>query len=612
MRKKEKIAAMLLLVSLLAAAQHPDTVRNITLEDVVVTATRTAVSRDVVPLTVSTISRREIEESSESNILPVLSERVPGLFVTERGVSGFGVATGAAGQISLRGVGGSPTTQVLILLNGNPQFMGIMGHPLADAYVASDVEKVEVIRGPASVLYGTNAMGGVINIITREQTAEGYSGNARVMYGSYNTQKYAVNGGYKKKGFEIFAGINRDHTDGHRDSSAFSINNAYAKAGYAINSHLKINANFSLAGFTAQDPGPEGGYAGNSIDITRGMGSVSFDNQWDKIKGSVRYFYNFGEHVISDGFHSKDKNYGISAYESFSLFKGNTLMAGLDYMNYGGMAENTRARNGLGMLFVDTAVNELGVYGLVQQQFFEKLTVNGAFRYQYNSMFGREPVPSGGFAFKASPTTTLKGSVSKGFRSPSLRELFMFSPANPDLKPERMINYEGGIYQSFFRHKATVELTVFRAEGSNIIQTLSVNGIPKYYNTGAFSNTGVEASLKIRAIDNLILHGNYTYIHMETPLIATPRQQIFSSITYLWKKFTFNVSMQNIIDLYLQTGNTPVTASFNVLNARVGYKINSRADIFCKGENLLNETYQTLYRYPMPGIVLFGGINLHL
>ena len=147
---------------------------TIKIDEVVVTGSRVEVARRNVPLTVSTVDRTQIERSNESALFPVLSRRIPGMFVTERGVTGFGVGNGSAGQVSLRGVGGTaPNTQVLVLIDGHPQFQGLFGHPLPDAYVSSDVEKVEVIRGPASILYGSNAMGGVINIITREQQQDG-------------------------------------------------------------------------------------------------------------------------------------------------------------------------------------------------------------------------------------------------------------------------------------------------------------------------------------------------------------------------------------------------------------------------------------------------------
>ena len=136
----------------------------IQLNSVVVSANKIEVNRNSVPLTISVINQQQIENSSESALLPVLSEQVPGLFVTEKGITGFGVSTGAAGTINIRGVGSG--NKVLVLFDGQPQWAGLFGHSLPDTYVASDVEKVEVIRGPGSLLYGSNAMGGVINIVT--------------------------------------------------------------------------------------------------------------------------------------------------------------------------------------------------------------------------------------------------------------------------------------------------------------------------------------------------------------------------------------------------------------------------------------------------------------
>ena len=141
-----KIAGILVIISLLSVvtANSQNSLKDtIEIKEVIVTGSRIEVSRQNVPLTVSTLSRREIELSNESAVLPVLSQRIPGLFVTERGVTGFGVATGSAGQINIRGVGGTaPNTQVLVLLDGHPQFQRIFGHPLPDAYVSPDVDKI--------------------------------------------------------------------------------------------------------------------------------------------------------------------------------------------------------------------------------------------------------------------------------------------------------------------------------------------------------------------------------------------------------------------------------------------------------------------------------------
>jgi outer membrane receptor for ferrienterochelin and colicin len=296
---------------------------TIPINEVVVTGTPVKVNRNSIPMAVSVVNNKQISESDESSLLPVLNGRVPGLFVTERGVTGFGVSTGAAGQISIRGIGGNPTTGVLILIDGHPQFMGLFGHPLADAYVASDVERVEVIRGPASILYGSNAMGGVINIITKKQDKEGITAGARLQYGSYNTQKYMGSLAYRKKGFSVMASINHDQTDGHRKNSDFSITNGYIKTGYALNEHFKAGADFSIASFHATDPGPDtlDAVKGSTIDITRGYWSATLDNEFESCSGTLKFYYNFGEHTISDGFHSNDANYGINLFETFRLLK---------------------------------------------------------------------------------------------------------------------------------------------------------------------------------------------------------------------------------------------------------------------------------------------------
>jgi iron complex outermembrane receptor protein len=588
---------------------HKDT---LAIGEVVVTATRTSVNRNNVPLTVTVVSNETIERSSESELLPVLSGQVPGLFVTERGITGFGVSTGAAGQISIRGVGGNPNTQILVLLNGNPQFMGIMGHPLSDAYVASDVEKVEVIRGPASTLYGTNAMGGVINIITKEPMEDGYRLNARMMYGSYNTGKLMVNGGVKKGKFSAFASFNHDHTNGHRDSSDFTINNGYVKVGYEAGPHMKLTADLSLANFDATDPGMEGSPAGYTIDITRGMGALALNNRYDNTSGSFRFFYNFGEHAITDGFHSRDNNYGVVVYQSFNPFKGNTFTLGIDYKSYGGIAENTKAMGGEGMVFGDTSIHELAGYGYIQQELFGKLTLNAGFRLEHNSVSGYEPVPTVGLAFRVTGSTTLKASVAKGFRNPTIRELYLFDIANPGLTAERMVNYEAGIVQSMLKNRLSLEITGFKADGDNqILLVAGTNGL-HYRNSGSFSNTGLEVGLNFHPTSSLSGSVSYSFIHMDNPVIATPEHQLFLSGTWLWKKFSFNMSVQHVNGLYARLSPQPETETYTLLHAKVSMAVYKYIDVFVKGENLTNQEYSINYGYPMPGIIAFGGVGFHL
>lgn len=592
--------------SLKAQDMLSDTVR---IEEVVVTGSPVKINLNNVAMSVSVVTSAQINENNESALLPILSGRVPGLFVTERGVTGFGVSAGSAGQITIRGIGGSPTTGVLMLIDGHPQFMGIMGHPLPDSYVASDVERVEVIRGSGSVLYGSNAMGGVINLITKKQTQEGFHGNARMMLGSYNTQKYMASGGYKKDKLSLFVSGNHDKTDGHRANSAFDITNGYAKIGYELNPHLKMSGDFSLAKFKASDPGPDtlSAKKGETIDITRGYGAYSIDNEFDKASGSAKFFYNFGEHNITDGFHSTDHNYGLNLHESLKFFKGNTITAGVDYMNFGGLAENLKAMAGKGIVFADTSVYELGYYGFIQQTIARKLTLNAGLRLQDNSAYGNVWIPSAGFAWNSDGNTTWKASFSKGFRSPTIRELFLWGP-NPKLQPETVYNYEVGILKSYLDRKLNLELTGFLVNGDNLIITVPNKGL---LNAGEVSNKGIEFSAEANPTSKLNFHVAYSYINMKSPVYATPEHQLFISSRYRVGKTIYMISLQSVANL--DTDPTAIThqVSYNLVNAKISHKFCKYAEIFISAENLLNQDYELNRYYTMPGTTVFAGLNLN-
>jgi outer membrane receptor protein involved in Fe transport len=628
----KKISFILALLILPIAFLFPQSLTTDTIEikEVVVTGTKVEVARKNIPLTVSLVPRETLEQTTESALLPVLSEEIPGLFVTERGITGFGVATGAAGQLNMRGLGGNPTTQVLILLDGHPQFMGLMGHHLPDAYVTSDVERVEVIRGPASFLYGSNAFGGVINIITKKQRQDGLEANARLQYGSFNTQKYMGSIGYKKNKFNVFASFNHDRTDGHRDTSDFKITNGYVKADYRFNAHFNLFADVNLASYETADPGMVGGPAGDRIDILRGKTSLSLENRSEKLEGAIKLYYNFGDHDISDGWHSVDRMMGAMIYQGMKLFPGNTVTLGLDYMNYGGKGSpiTTVLRDEEGNVIMpptfqlspvnDTWIdmNNTGLYTTVQQNLWQQVTLNGGLRYEMNATYGNEWIPHLGLSWNPGAKTNLKASVSKGYRAPSIRELYLFPPANDNLLPERMVNYELGWSQYWVKGKIKTELTTFMSDGQNLIVMVPpvAPPPPQYKNSGAFNNKGIEFLLNYQLLEGLRLHTNYTFIHMEHPLPATPGHNLFLSATYQLKKWQFRLKLQGIFDLYNDTGGSVVVVEkdYQLLGARIAYQATRFMNIYLAGNNLLDQQYEINYRYPMPGINFMGGVSLKL
>jgi iron complex outermembrane receptor protein len=135
---------------------------------------------------------------------------------------------------------------------------------------------------------------------------------------------------------------------------------------------------------------------------------------------------------------------------------------------------------------------------------------------------------------------------------------------------------------------------------------------PKNENTGEFSNTGIEFAGTYRPTEVLTLNSTYSYISMKEPIVAAPEQQLNLSGTYKWNRFNFNIAIQHIQNLYTQVTPDKVTENYTLLNSKISCFINKYIDVFIKGENLTNKKYYINYGYPMPRVIVFGGINLHI
>ena len=603
MKKQLKLSLILYILTVgLSAQSLSDT---LLIDEIIVTGSRVEVSRRNMPINVSVLNKADINEVEESAVLPVLSRKIPGLFVIERGVTGFGVGSNSAGQDSVRGVGGVPNTQVLMLVDGQPQYMGVFGHPLADMYVASDLERVEVIKGPGSILYGSNAMGGVINFITKKQTEDGFSGNARVAYGSFNTRKFMANGGFKKNGLHVFASVNRDVTDGHRDSSKFEINNALVKAGYEINENFEIIADYSVAKFNSVDPGNIENPVIDKYDILRGKTSITLKNNFNSVEGGLNLFYNFGNHDFRSGWVSSDEYYGATLYQGITL-PGNTLITfGADHKIYGGRGNGGMRANEW------ITIKETGVYAVARHDLFDILSLSYGMRVENNSNFGTEYVPQAGLSWAASEATTLKASVSKGFRSPTITETYLFAP-NPDLEPERMMNYELSLGQALLEGKLRTDVSIFILEGSNLIQIRPNDSPPpqsKRFNVGEFSNKGFEIEMNYFHSKSLSSALSYSFLNTKSPMLAAPEHQVYGGINYRWNKIGFAFQGHYVGGLSVDLSNMELKENYFLLNASVKYKPVQFVELFISGKNLLDQQYQINNGYPMPGIHVMVGAN---
>ena len=411
-------AALLFAVPAAVADELPDSVRQrpvYPIEEVVVTGTRNETDVRLLPMTVSVVDRAAIERSGRQSLLPILTEQVPGLFATARGIMGYGVSTGAAGGMSLRGIGGAPqaglpTTGLLVLIDGHPQYMGLMGHPIADAYQSMLAERVEVVRGPASVLYGSNAMGGVINIVTRKQREEGIRTDLQAAYGSYNTLQTELSNRIRKGRFTSVVTGSYNRTDGHRADMGFEQYGGYAKLGYELSRAWTLSGDVNLTHFNASNPGEvTAPLIDNDSRITRGRASAALANRYDRTSGALSLFYNWGRHKIDDGyaagsepldyrFNSRDRMLGVSWYQSAQLFAGNRLTVGFDYFHFGGESWN-RFLDGHEEPQVDKTQDEVAGYVDFRQSLGTWLTLDAGLRVDRHSHVGTEWVPQAGVSF---------------------------------------------------------------------------------------------------------------------------------------------------------------------------------------------------------------------
>lgn len=609
--------AMASMSSAIASTSEPDDTTRV-LGEVVVIEKSAKAPIPLLPLDVRVINSTTIENSTETNMLPVLQNHVPGMFVTERGLAGYGVSGGAAGSVNIRGVGGG--NKVLFLIDGQPQWAGVFGHSLPDTYVTNDIQRVEVVSGPSSLLYGSGAMGGSVNLITQRANQEGLYGSLRAMAGSYGSMKYGAKAGYKHGGWRAFLAASYESTDGNRKGMDYWLSNQFASLSYELSKHWEAGANLMLTETKADNPG--------SVELPqplemwakvfRTTASIYVKNHYTISSGGIQAYYNWGKHKIDDGlsngqprsylFNSKDFNMGITAYQTLKPWNGNDLSVGIDFKHWGGEAWNSEKSDGSESPIVDKHVNEIAGYAMMQQAFWnERLSLNAGVRLEHSSQFGNEWVPQAGFIFRPLASNRIKFNYGRGFRSPNIRELYMYAPRNPELQPERMDNFEIELRQWLLEGKLNMGLALYYINGDNLIQTVRIDGSPKNINTGKFINKGFEFDVAYNLNDKWTFTANYAYLHTDTRIIAAPKNKLFTEAIYTPGNWQFSVDVLSVWGVYTEQ----TTENYALLNARIAYTIpfNKPLTLFANGENLTATKYQINYGFPMPRATVMAGVE---
>jgi iron complex outermembrane receptor protein len=528
---------------------------------------------------------------------------LPGLFVQRSG--DFGRA-----DLDIRGLGQNGR-RIAVLVNGRPEKMGLYGCAVTHAFPLDNVERIEVVRGPASVLYGGEAMGGAVNIITRRPEAASES-QVQVAYGSFNTGQLNLQQGGKNGRWRYLVTYDRRQSDGHVANSAYRGDAVTARLDWEPAPQLELSLQGKYYAGEKDEPGTvELPLAGNWNDYRRGAVDLSLSRTGEKDEWSLRLYRNFGRHRFSDGWDSTDYTNGAMGRWTTRRIRNHVLLGGGDVRYFGGRSFNFPRgewHKSEGSLFIhDDWIPTASIVG------------SAGLRLQFDSLYGSELCPQAGLVWHATPRLSARLQASRGFRSPQLSELYMFPPANPGLEPERTWNYEAGLdWQASPRW--ALQAAVFRMRGSNLIETRP-NPDPgfKYIflNTGRFDFSGVEVGLRANPVDPLEVELSHAYLDPGVRTSGRPGHKWDGTIRLRSRLFDLQLQGQQVNTYFAAENSQKPIPSYFILNGRWVAKVIRHVDLLVDVNNILNEEYVIYGEFPgiaagtfaMPGRAVSLGLR---
>ena len=321
-----------------------------------------------------------------------------------------------------------------------------------------------------------------------------------------------------------------------------------------------------------------------------------------------------GESPLDYRFHSDDVMMGISWHQNFRLFAGNHTTIGADWYRFGGKAWNkfvSGEKQGEHKEIVDKNQNEIAGYVDFRQHLASWLTLNAGLRLDHHDQAGTEWIPQLGAAIHLPKNAEVKLSVSKGFRYPIIREMFMWGVANPDLEAERIWNYEVSYSQRLLENRMQIGINFFYLKGDNMIMVAPVDGRMMNVNTGKIENNGVELQGTYRVSPHWIIDANYSYLYMKNPVISSPEHKFYGGVSYAKGAWNVSTGIQYVGGLYKSIAPEE-KENYVLWNLKASYAISKHLSLWARGENLLAQQYEMMSGYPMPKATFMGGVQVVL
>jgi vitamin B12 transporter len=591
----------------------------LTLGPITVTATRLENDLSRSPSATTVITSEEIDEHQYRFATDAL-RTVPGLNM---------VATGTPGQLTSAFIRGSRSDQTQVLLDGIPINQGLSGAFNFADQTNDDIDRIEIVRGPQSALYGPRASGGVINFFTRR--GEGTpNGTALFEAGSYDSFRETASAAGKVGPVDFSLGVSRYDTDNARQNNTYRSTSVIGDIGYTPIQNLRVGLLFTYNYAGAASPNTI--FDPRSIDNLRTekwLLAPHLDYQpFDWWKNRVYVEYDEERQVNQpneDGFlgptraalHRMQFEYqtDVSPTHWLTITAGvlfgqtsvdERRLAPIDPTVAPVISDRTENRAGYGQFKV-TPIKNLDIYLSGRFDSFRDYGDIGTYRVAGNYL-----IPATGTIFRSSYAT--------GFTPPSSQDK-IFS-GNPNLKSDHNKAFDFGIEQPLWDNRIRLSANVFHTESSNVI---GFNTQFQSFNLGSFRSQGIELIASLTPLPNLTIDVNYTYLDARKTSEADitqpngarfprqPRQQVHGSISYLW--FDRLLTSFEVDSVNARQEENFGSANFNiedytVMRMTAEYKVTEWVKIFGRIDNLADEKYSEVFGFPALGRTFYGGVAL--
>jgi vitamin B12 transporter len=589
-------------------------------EEIVVSATRVPIPEKASPASVNVITSDDLEEKQTERVADALRQ-VPGLSI---------VQTGTAGQLTSVFTRGLRSEHTQVLLDGVPINQGLAGLFNFADFTTDDVDRIEIVRGPQSTLYGPRALAGVIQIFTKRGSGPP-GGEFSAEGGSYSTlrETFASSGAIEK--FDYSIGLSRLDTDNARPNNQYRLSSGIANVGWSPNERLRISSLFtySLADLsdpnTIFDPKPRDNFLTERWLIAPHIDFKPVD--WWEHKLIVSYDH---ERQLNDPREDGFVGPTRALFERTTVDYQNdlkpaswlTLTSGFFYSRVNAGQERPFVSQLFGPqpTFISDHTDETAVFLQASLTPFKGLNLVAGGRYDHFNQFGDVwTYRFAGSYLIAKTDTHLHASMATGFSPPSSQDKIFGN--NFGLEPERDRGFDAGIEQRLWEGRVTVGATYFHNKLSNLI---GFNGLFDTLNLGAARTQGVEGEIQLRPLADLTFAATYTYLDAEKTssqdinqpqgarLPRRPRNEVYVSGSYRWfgkLRTTAEAKFVNAREeLRFGAPNFDIE-DYAFVNFAAEYEINSHLAIFGRIDNLTNEHYSEVFGFPALGRAAYGGFR---